>query len=109
MHASLYQKECSRTFPSTDKRNMLNHAVFGLSSEAGEVSGIMQKVYQGHAIDPIHLQKELGDCLWFIAEACSAIDVNMDEIMKMNILKLRKRYPNGFEAEKSLNRAQGDI
>lgn len=94
---------------------MLYHAVFGLTAEAGEVAGIMQKVYQGHP-DPLkddaarqHVLSELGDCLWMIAEACEALGSDIDEAMGMNITKLQKRYPKGFEAEKSLHRQEGDI
>jgi NTP pyrophosphatase (non-canonical NTP hydrolase) len=83
--------------------------VFGLNSEAGEVAGILQKEYQGHEIDPEHLKKELGDCLWMIAEACDALDISMSEVAQMNIDKLKARYPEGFEVERSLNRAEGDV
>lgn len=85
------------------------HAVTGLTSEAGEIAGIIQKSYQGHDIDTVHLQKELGDCLWFIAEICDAWNFDLSETMRMNIDKLIARYPDGFSAEKSLNRKEGDI
>ena len=109
MYSYDYQRLAMRTCQSTDKKEMLFHAVFGLTSEAGEVSGIMQKVYQGHEFDKEHMKKELGDCLWMIAEACEALDMTMDEVMEVNIEKLRKRYPDGFEADRSLNRESGDI
>lgn len=106
-----YQKLAMRTcsIPCDDLGAMLNHAVFGLTSEAGEVSGILQKVYQGHSVDPMHLKKELGDCLWMIAEACQALGFEMDDVMETNIEKLKARYPEGFSAERSINRARGDI
>lgn len=85
------------------------HGVLGLTSEAGEVSGLFQKFYQGHIIDPEHLKKELGDCLWMIAEICTANNWDLSEIMVMNISKLKARYPNGFSADKSLHRKDGDI
>lgn len=87
----------------------LHHAVFGLNAEAGEVAGILQKKYQGHPIVKEHLIKELGDCLWMIAEACDYLEVGMDEVASANIEKLKKRYPDGFSAEKSLHRKEGDI
>ena len=80
-----------------------------MTSEAGEVSGILQKTYQGHEIDFEHVKKELGDCLWMIAEACDAFGFSLDEVMELNIEKLRKRYPKGFSSENSLHRAEGDI
>lgn len=110
MTGNKYQKLASRTIAKyDDKKDMLRHAVFGLSSEAGEVAGILQKEYQGHAIEKEHLVKELGDCLWMIAEACTALGIDFDDVFKMNINKLISRYPNGFEEEKSLHRTQGDI
>lgn len=60
-----YQKLAMRTcsIPYDNKEGRLHHAVFGLTSEAGEVAGILQKVYQGHEFDKEHIKKELGDCL----------------------------------------------
>lgn len=104
-----YQKAAMRTSNSSDKQAMLMHAVLGLASEAGEVAGIFQKKYQGHPIDPIHLKKELGDCLWMIAEACTAVGLTLEGVMQDNIDKLWARYPNGFEPERSQHRKAGDI
>ena len=111
MVARDYQKAAMRTcsIPYDDKQGMLYHAIFGLASEAGEAAGILQKMYQGHEFDREHMAKELGDCLWMIAEACTAIDMTMEEVMQLNIDKLRARYPEGFSAERSLHRVEGDI
>lgn len=111
MNGKEYQKLAMRTcsIPYDDKNGRLHHAVFGLASEAGEVAGIMQKVFQGHDFDKEHMKKELGDCLWMIAEACEALDFTMDEVMELNIEKLKARYPDGFTAENSLHRKEGDI
>ena len=78
-----YQKLAMRTcsIPYDNKEGRLHHAVFGLTSEAGEVAGILQKVYQGHEFDKEHIKKELGDCLWMIAEACEALDLDMDDVV----------------------------
>lgn len=117
MTGTEYQELAMRTcsIPYNDKEAMLNHALLGLTSEAGETAGILQKTYQGHP-DPIrseaertHLIKELGDCLWMTAEALEAIGATVDEAMEMNIQKLRERYPEGFQAEKSLHRSPDDI
>lgn len=106
-----YQKLAMRTcsIPYSNKEGRLHHAVFGLTSEAGEVAGILQKVYQGHEFDKEHIKKELGDCLWMIAEACEALDLDMDDVMQTNIDKLKARYPEGFSADRSLYRKEGDI
>lgn len=111
MTGTEYQELAMRTasIPEDKKEKRLFHAVFGLTSEAGEVAGILQKSYQGHAINLEHMEKELGDCLWMIAEACNALDTTMDVIMQQNIDKLKARYPDGFEVDKSLHRAAGDM
>ena len=110
MHLNRYQSLAARTInPDHDKAEMLAHALYGLAAEVGEVHSIFQKQMQGHTASMDHLKKELGDCLWMIAEACTACDFTLEEIANLNIEKLMKRYPNGFEADKSLNRKEGDI
>lgn len=110
MTGSEYQKLASRTMSSTmSAYEQIRHGVFGLCSEAGEVAGLFQKQYQGHDIEPEHLKKELGDCLWMIAEICTSNNWSLDEVMQINIDKLIARYPNGFESERSLHREEGDI
>lgn len=106
-----YQSEAMEvcSIPYIEKMDMLFHSLFGLASEAGEACGIIQKTYQGHDFDREHLLIELGDCLWMIAEACTALHVDLSDIMKMNINKLKARYPEGFSAEKSVNRKDGDL
>lgn len=106
-----YQKKAMRTcgISSDKKYDMLLHAVFGLTSEAGEVAGILQKVYQGHDFDLDHIKKELGDCLWMIAEACESLDLHMSDVATTNIEKLKARFPDDFDPEKSLHRSEGDI
>ena len=110
-NSDIYQKDAMRTcsIPYDNKAGMLRHAVFGLCSESGEVAGILQKVYQGHMFNKEHMMKELGDCLWMIAEACEALDLKISDVMKANIDKLKARYPEGFSADRSLHRQEGDI
>ena len=97
------------TFPSVHTRGMVLHAALEINSEAGEVAGIAQKVYQGHDFNVDHMKKELGDILWGIAEMTTALGLSMDEIMWCNIDKLRKRYPDSFEPKKSLHRSENDF
>lgn len=85
------------------------HALHGMVGEIGEIHSIYQKVYQGHDMDANHLKKEVGDLLWFIAEYCTANGWNLDDVMKLNIDKLKERYPEGFDAEHSLHRKEGDV
>ncbi len=104
-----YQVAAMRTCGCASGVDKIIHGVLGLNSEAGEVSGILQKVYLGQDISTEYLMKELGDCMWMIAEICTAIDCTIEEVCEMNIEKLQKRYPDRFSADKSLHRAEGDI
>ena len=109
MTGNEYQTLAIRTCSVQDPDLQLYHSVFGLAAEAGEVAGILQKEYQGHRFDKEHMIKELGDCLWMIAECAHAMGVKLDDVMRINIDKLKARYPDGFDAEHSLHRAEGDI
>ena len=105
-----YQLKASRTINKDLSRHEQSlHALFGMASEIGELHGIYQKMYQGHDCEQEHMQKEVGDLLWFIAEYCTSQGWELEKIMKMNIRKLEERYPEGFDAEHSLHRKDGDI
>ena len=80
-----------------------------MSAEVGELHGLYQKKYQGHKFDEEHAKKEVGDILWMIAEYCTANGWNLEDIMELNIEKLKARYPDGFSAERSLHRRAGDV
>lgn len=110
MDFSDYQRLAARTINlDISREDIIKHALFGMCSEIGELHGLYQKVYQGHEIDEEHLKKELSDVLWFIAEYCSAKCWTLNEVAELNIEKLRARYPEGFDAEHSLHRKEGDI
>ena len=88
----------------------ITNGALGLAGESGEVADLVKKwTMQGHMIDSEHLAKELGDICWYIAETASAIGWGLEEIMAMNIEKLKARYPDGFDPERSQHRAKGDI
>lgn len=88
----------------------LMNGALGLAGESGEVADIVKKMaFQGHKLDVDHLAKELGDICWYLAETATAIGYDLEEIMQMNIDKLKKRYPDGFSAERSQNREEGDV
>ena len=110
MTANEYQKLAARTMNNEicDGEQVL-HALHGMVGEIGELHSLYQKIYQGHQFDEEHAKKELGDLMWFIAEYCTAMMWNLEDIMQMNIDKLKARFPEGFEVDKSLNRAEGDI
>lgn len=110
MLANEYQKLASRTMRKdlTDVQTEY-HALHGMVGEIGEIHSLYQKMYQGHEYTQEHMKKELGDLLWFIAEYCTVMEWELEEIMKLNIEKLKARFPEGFETEKSLHRVAGDI
>jgi len=104
-----YQELAGRTINrNLRKDEILRHALFEMCGELGEIHSIYQKVYQGHKITMDDLKKEVGDLLWGIAEFCTVNGFTMDEIAEINIDKLKKRYPEGFDPEKSLNREEDD-
>ena len=101
-YQKLAQRTSSKKISTIDK--VLN-GVMGLNGEAGECIDIFKKYFfQGHELDKEKLIDELGDVLWYIAETCTGIGITMEEVAVRNIEKLRKRYPHGFETERSINR-----
>lgn len=110
MKANKYQELAARTInPRLYDYEIEQHAIHGLAGEVGELHSIYQKCYQGHDFDEEHAKKELGDLLWFVAEYCTTMNWELEEVMELNIEKLMKRYPDGFEDVKSINREKGDI
>ena len=111
MDASEYQRLAMRTRnPAFDERDALINGVMGLCGESGEAIDIVKKwLAQGHELDKEHLFKELGDIAWYLAEAATAIGVPLESVFRANIDKLKKRYPEGFDAGRSLSRESGDI
>ena len=89
-------------------------AALGLTAEAGEFTEVVKKIIlQGKPYNEeniFHMKRELGDICWYLAQACMALDTSFDEIMEMNVDKLKARYPGGeFDVHKSENRAEGDL
>lgn len=110
MNGNEYQRLAARTINTNlASKGRENHALHGMVGEIGELHSLYQKLYQGHEFDEEHAMKELGDLLWFVAEYCTSRGWDLDDIMQMNIDKLRARYPEGFDSEHSLHRAEGDI
>lgn len=110
MTGNEYQNLAARTInQELADGEMEFHALHGMVGEIGEIHSLYQKLYQGHVQEEDHVKKELGDLLWFIAEYCTAWGWKLEDVMKLNIDKLRARYPEGFETEKSLHRKEGDI
>lgn len=64
---------------------------------------------QGHELDKDHLAKELGDIAWYLAEAATALDLSLEDILQANLDKLKKRYPQGFDKNNSIHRKTDDL
>jgi NTP pyrophosphatase (non-canonical NTP hydrolase) len=87
------------------KKEILVNSVMWLNGEAGEAIDIVKKhLFHGHELNKEELIKELGDVAWYLAEAAYALDIDLETILKLNIKKLKKRYPEGFSKENSINR-----
>lgn len=86
------------------------NACLGMSGEVGEFNDMIKKwVFHEKELDMEHAKKEAGDILWYVVMLCESFGWNMDEIMQMNVDKLKARYPEGFDVERANNRAVGDV
>ena len=103
-----YQRLAMTTLnPDLSKKDVLINAVMGLCGESGEAIDIVKKhLHQGHDLDKEKLCKELGDIAWYLAEAAYVLDTDLDAIFSTNIDKLKARYPEGFDTEKSIHREE---
>ena len=106
MTVNEYQKMALTTLnPALGKQDVLINGVMGLCGERGEAIDIVKKhLAQGHPLDREGLIKELGDVAWYLAETAYALDVSLDEVFQRNIDKLKARYPEGFDARRSVER-----
>ena len=106
MTVNEYQKLAMVTLnPELSKKDVLINGVMGLCGESGEAIDIVKKhLAQGHELDKAHLAKELGDIAWYLAETATALDLNLEDVFQANIDKLKKRYPEGFDALRSIHR-----
>ena len=89
-------------------------AAVGMCAEAGEFTEIVKKItFQGKPVTEenlFHLKRELGDIMWYVAQACMGLGVSLDEVIEMNVDKLKARYPGGeFDVHYSENRKEGDL
>lgn len=111
MKINEYQELAKRTMnKDLSEKDMLINGVMGLCGESGEVIDIVKKhIAHNHELDKDHLAKELGDVAWYLAETATALGYSLEDIFKMNIDKLKKRYPDGFDSEKSIHRREDDI
>ena len=91
-----------------DVGGLLNGCL-GLAGEAGELLDMFKKwIFHSKVLDRDHAKKELGDVMWYVAMICYSMGWELDEILQMNVDKLKARYPEGFDTELSNNRKEGD-
>ena len=103
-----YQKKAVSfaIYPATHK---VLYPALGLCGETGEVAEKVKKQVRDGVFNRHEVAKELGDVLWYWIQGCIALGYTPEEVMKENIAKLEKRYPNGFEQIRSEVREEGDI
>ena len=106
-----YKKLAARTLVDepptvvTQKEVMILWNAIGAAGEAGELANTIKKgILHRHGIDTEKLKEEIGDTLWYLAGLCTQFNFDLDEVMQINIEKLRKRYPAGFSESDSINR-----
>jgi NTP pyrophosphatase (non-canonical NTP hydrolase) len=99
-----YQQETLRTAGNSGP-DRLTVTALGLTGEAGEFAEIIKKhKFHDHVLDKDKALKELGDVQWYLAVAAHELGFKMSELLEQNVLKLRARYPQGFDPERSKNR-----
>ena len=112
MEGFCLEKRCSEPdaeIRTSDFGGILN-ACLGLSGEVGEFNDMVKKwVFHEQELDIDHAKKELGDIAWYLAMACDSFGWNLDEILQMNVDKLKARYPEGFDTDRANHRAEGDV
>ena len=105
MTGTEFQEKAMRTAEASDSGALLLNGVMGLNGEAGECIDIMKKyLFQGHELDKEKLMDELSDVMWYAAITATGLGVTLDEVMQHNVEKLKKRYPDGFDKERSIHR-----
>jgi len=88
----------------------LINACLGLSGEVGELNDMVKKwIFHEKDLDEVHLKKELGDVMWYVAMFCHSMHWELDEILQMNVDKLKARYPDGFDVDLANHRSENDI
>jgi len=117
MSPNEYQKLANRTECDQDKAFQrmtvqmfrLNHACIGVAKEAGEALQLVERwIYHGGVLDCSKLTNELGDVLWFVAQACNTLDIDMLEVMTKNIDKLKERFPEKYDETKARGEGRND-
>ena len=101
-----YQALAQRTSNNALPSNKIENGILGLCGESGECADIYKKyIFQGHEFDREGMKAELGDVLWYVAELAAGLGITLEEVAAGNIAKLQKRYPDGFDTRRSVERS----
>ena len=107
MHLDDYQSLAARTMGARPPEQQLANAALGLTGEAGEVAEHVKKhLFHARPLDRDAVVEDLGDCLWYVAAMCPTLGLSMRDVGAAHNDKLRRRYPDGFSAERSVDRAE---
>ena len=106
MDFETYRRDVFRTVrPETPERERILIAALGLCGESGEVAeNVKKSLFQGHPLETSALRDELGDVLWYFVFLCDTVGLTVEDVMEANVTKRRKRYPDGFSSERSIQR-----
>lgn len=109
MELNEYQRLAQRTSNAVTRFVKIENGLLGLFGEGGECADIFKKfMFQGHGLEREQMVRELGDVLWYVAEVAAGLEVSLEYVAQHNIDKLKARYPEGFDPEKSMHRQEGD-
>lgn len=108
MELNVYQQLAQRTCNITNTpSSKIENGILGMCGEAGECADILKKyLFQGHEFDSDKMAEEIGDVLWYVGEAAAGLGLTLEEIALRNIRKLKNRYPEGFDPDRSINREE---
>lgn len=102
-----YQALAQRTSNNALPSNKIENGILGLCGESGECAEILKKyLHQGHEFDREAMVSELGDVLWYVAELAAGLGITLEDVAAGNIAKLQKRYPDGFDTRRSVERSE---
>lgn len=100
----LVEKTSRKDLPKDER---ITNALLGMCGEIGELVDIFKKHYfQGHELDVNHVIEEMGDVMYYLCWLLIELDEDIAEVCFENMVKLERRYPNGFSAERSINRKE---
>jgi len=110
MNFKEYQKGAARTFAENPDKLHPNqfselHCAIGICTEAGELLDAYKKhIYYKRELDLVNVKEEIGDIMWYIANFCTVMGIELDELLHANLDKLKLRYPDKFDTDKAINR-----